>query len=664
MFDDGKKMMASLALFRKLYNNDGTDVLVLLGEFIKLIIKKNGLYSFSASDIKNRLVREYDFTIPESVVETALKKFCKKENGNYFLKEDVVLGTDNDTCAIKENNDELIDKLTCYIEDKTKQRLSATEKEELVQSFCEFIIEDVTQVKYADYISAFIIECQNDANIREQLRTIKEGVVLYTGIKYNDNVAEVGSWKNDFTIYLEQEMLFHFAGYNGELYKRLFDDFIGLVKEINRKATKEVIKLKYFPEVEANVNKFFATAQRITDGKETLDPSNTAMNMIVTGCEDGADVTTKKSQFYEALRKSSITVSDNIFIGDKDNMQYNICTEEKANELKQNINDIPEENILQSLEFINYINVGRKNRKFTSLERSECILLTGNNTTMKVDLSFRENGYVPYVTTLDFLTTRIWRKLNKGFGDNKYPKSFDVVTKAQIVLSSHIAGSVSKEFENLKQSLSDGTISKDVAARTLVDLRAQVLKPEDISTENTEQALLTISDIEIVTRELDNKRNEYELTHKKLETIEEEKRLVEQEKHAVEEDLYSIKNELLIAQRKNLKIEEDKKSKADKAYKRYNRYIYVCYYILPIALFFLIIWLIYNYSWDIMEQYTYLFSLLPLIGTCVCNVCFGHNINPKNILSKMSMKLKRHLYKKYEVNETEIERLQKLISSN
>lgn len=274
MFDDSKKMMASLALFRKLYKNEGMDVLVLLGEFIKLIIKKNSLYSFTASDIKTRLFVEYNFSIPEYVVETTLKKFCNKTNGVFSIRTNIVLSYE-DTNEIRQSNDNLVNKLILYIEEKTHAKLPASERAVLIQSLCEFIIEDTTQLRYADYISAFIIDHQSDLEIRKQLRRIKEGVILYTGIKYNDNIAELGGWKDDFTIYLEQEMLFHFIGYNGDLYKKLFDDFFELIKEINKKAKKEVIKLRYFPEVESNINKFFSIAQRIADGKETLDPSNT-----------------------------------------------------------------------------------------------------------------------------------------------------------------------------------------------------------------------------------------------------------------------------------------------------------------------------------------------------------------------------------------------------
>ena len=661
MLDNGKKMIASLALFRRLYKNESNDILVLLGDFIKLIIKKNNLYSFSASEIKNRLLKEYDFSIPESVVETTLRKICNKKNGEYSIKKDVVLPNDKETSIIKKSNDELIDKLTQYIEEKTNVEFSSSEREILIQSFCEFIIEDTTQVKYAEYISAFIIENQNNTDISEQLRTIKEGVILYTGIKYNDNIAEIGSWNYDFTIYLEQEMLFHFIGYNGDLYKRLFDDFLDLVNEVNRKAKKDIIKLKYFPEVENNINKFFTIAQRIADGKETLDPSNTAMGIIVNGCCDGTDVITKKSQFFDCLKKSSINKSEEIHISDKYNIPYNLYTTEKEDELKQKINDNLE-NIQQSFTFVNYINVCRKS-KMSSLERSKCILLTGNNTTLKIDASITEDGYVPYATTLDFITNRIWRKLNKGFGDNKYPKSFDVVTKAQIVLSSHVIGSISKEFEDLKQKLSNGTITKDIAARDLVDLRSQVLRPEEIDAENTNQALLTISDIERTKRELDNQRNEYEITHKKLEITEKEKKRTEQEKDAIKNSLRNTEEKLLFELRKQLDKEEKKKEKADKTYKIVDSLIHKIYGIAPTIFVIIIVFLIYHYKWDIMEKYTYILSLSPYVFQGLLNLIFGKNIKSKYLLSRISNYTKCQLYKRYNVDESEISRLTDLINT-
>ncbi|MCM1034501.1 MAG: hypothetical protein NC038_02885 [Paludibacter sp.] len=660
MVDNGRKMIASLALFRQLYRNESTDTLVLLSDFIKLIIKNHNLYIFTASDIRNRLYTEYNFSIPDTVVESALKKFCNKQFGNYRIKENVVFPSEN-TCTIEDSNNEIINKLITYIEDRKNINLSSSEKEEIVQSFCEFIIEDTTQIKYADYISAFLIECQNDNNIREQLKSIKEGVILYTGIKYNDNISEVGSWKNNFTIYLEQEMLFHFVGYNGDLYKRLFDDFIELVREVNRKAKTEIIKLRYFPEVESNINKFFSIAQRITDGKETLDPSNTAMVEITNGCADGTDVLTKKSHFYDLLNKSLIQVSDEIYISDKENIPYNIYTKDKENELIQNIPDCSIESIQQSLTFVNYINICRKS-KCTSFERSKCILLTGNSTTLKVDSSLKENGYVPYTTTLDFITNRIWRKLNKGFGDNKYPKSFDVITKAQIVLASHIAGSVSKEFEKIKQDFANGRITKELAAQTLVSLKEQVLKPEDINSENTNHALITISDAERGKRELENQRYELKLAREENEVIKKEKRREEEKNKLTADALFATNRELLNERINRLQIELNKKEKVDKKCKIWNKIILIINIVLPIILIAIICILIRYFSWDIMEQWTYILSLLVWVLQYVFCVIIGHSFNPEVALAKINKYIKDRLYQKYEVKEAEIDRLKTLTS--
>jgi uncharacterized membrane protein YuzA (DUF378 family) len=56
---------------------------------------------------------------------------------------------------------------------------------------------------------------------------------------------------------VEQEILFHLAGYNGELYQQLYFDFRELIREINRKAGKQLIKIKYFDSVKIEIDKFF-----------------------------------------------------------------------------------------------------------------------------------------------------------------------------------------------------------------------------------------------------------------------------------------------------------------------------------------------------------------------------------------------------------------------
>lgn len=216
--DNNKRRIASLALFRNLYNEGRNDIMTILCEFAKNIVLGKQLTAFSPTQIKIELKNEYDFSIPEYVVESVVKKFCRKENSLYYPKDGFVAqGVSNQEIEkIERSHETITSKLLSFVEGKISKQLSNNEKETLFQSFCSFLIDD-SNVEYAEYISSFIIQTQEDEDLSRLLRTIKEGVVLYTGIQYNDNVSEIGNWKDDFTIFVEQEILFHLAGYNGIL---------------------------------------------------------------------------------------------------------------------------------------------------------------------------------------------------------------------------------------------------------------------------------------------------------------------------------------------------------------------------------------------------------------------------------------------------------------
>lgn len=59
------KCLASLAVFRELYNNN-RDIYAVIGEFLKEIISTNGKHQFSLTEITRLLNDTYDFTIPEA----------------------------------------------------------------------------------------------------------------------------------------------------------------------------------------------------------------------------------------------------------------------------------------------------------------------------------------------------------------------------------------------------------------------------------------------------------------------------------------------------------------------------------------------------------------------------------------------------------------------
>ena len=93
-------------------------------------------------------------------------------------------------------------------------------------------------------LPAFIIQNQSNLHIRNCLNLIREGVILYQGIRYTSEVDELGKWDSNLVIYLNTEYLFNVLGYNGILFKEIFDDFFKLVSEINNLSLKEVNKKK------------------------------------------------------------------------------------------------------------------------------------------------------------------------------------------------------------------------------------------------------------------------------------------------------------------------------------------------------------------------------------------------------------------------------------
>lgn len=52
--------------------------------------------------------------------------------------------------------------------------------------------------------------------ITEYLNSVREEVILYTGLNYN--IDEIGSLKRDLTLYLDMEVLFDIYGYNGKVF--------------------------------------------------------------------------------------------------------------------------------------------------------------------------------------------------------------------------------------------------------------------------------------------------------------------------------------------------------------------------------------------------------------------------------------------------------------
>ena len=500
---ENSKCLASLAVFRELYDNQ-KDVYGVISEFLKEIISSENKYQFGLTEITLLLNESYDFKIPEAVVKTSLSRlpFLSKSNGVYSVNKPIDQIRNKEfqekQNKIYNSNNNVVNRLFIYIESQKKVTLSEAEKEIIVKSLCSFMLDESTVQEYSEYIGAFIVQCKSEDTLLAQLDTIKEGVVLYTGLKYNSNLNDLGTWNTQITIFIETEILFHFAGYNGELFKILFNDFFTFVKEINsqsiNKNGKKKIHLKYFSEVKNEIERFFKKAEFIINGEDTLNPSKTAMASIVNGCKTPSDIIEKKALIYDLLKTNGITEDTYTEYYSAKNHKFNIEDQSIIESLQSSI--VTDYDIRENLKFLNYVNILRQGASDRNFENIGYILLSGNATTIQLawhDL-IKPNGNVPLATTLTFLTNKLWFKLGKGFGKNNYPKTFDIITKAQIVLSTQVNDSISYKYDSLQEKLKKGELNEKQALATIVELRRESKKPEDIKADDLSDILDTISE--------------------------------------------------------------------------------------------------------------------------------------------------------------------------
>lgn len=670
---DESKCLASLAVFRGLYNKKN-DVYGVISEFLKDVIVTNSKHQFGLSEITELLNATFDFNIPKAIVQTSLKRldFVEKTEGQYvannlFNVSQTTINSDKEKIEI--NNNYLIDSLFRYIEIKQNVSLTQEAKEKIVHSFCSFMLDDSNGQEYSEYISAYIIENKSDLEFTNQLNLIKEGIVLYSGIKYNNNINDLGSWTTPLTIYIETEILFHLAGFNGEIYKTLFEDFFRFVKEINSKGTKKLIQLKYFIEVKGEIEKFFKKAEYIVEGRDKANPSVTAMKIITDGCESPADVVMKKSKFYDLLKAYGIqedTYSDYFA---PQNHQYNIISQDVLDKVS---GDLDIDDARDNLRFLNYISIHRKKAGDNNFENIRFILLSGNSNTLKIAWhdEIKEQGNVPLATNLSFLTNKFWFKLNKGFGSDNFPKTFDVVTKAQIILSSQVNESVNKKFEEFQADFKSGKLTEKDAVSTIANLRSQTRKPEDIESDDVNSILDSISEESIykhleeqelfksraIKEAEENVRLKQDIKLKE-ETIKADfQAKLDKENEIIQNKLQHLgdmltEKELSFNQMIRQKVPIDAEIRKNiKTLKIVTGTIFTLYYLGTY-------YLIWKKSWNFMEQWTYIINAcIPIIFTFFYILIKERNLNLLEYIQKVkqNIELKKYLKFNFDLNRLDV----------
>lgn len=536
------KLLASVVLFRELYDGD-KDIYDVIAELIKAAIFFEKKHAFNTTEAVMLIENTFGFQIPESVVKTVLKNRLKNkeqvisfENGIYTLGNEVEINSSklsDDLEAIQEKQNRIISDLIGYIEFSSHSNIGDDEKSIITDSFVAYLLDEAVDEKYTDYISSYIISKQEIDGFTEVLNAVREGFVLYNGVRYTPDLNDMGLWKTELTIYLETEHLFNSGGLNGNLFKQLFDDFYSLVKEINN-GGKKYITLKYFHECKEEVDGFFYVAEQIFEKKFNLDPSKSAMIRILDNCKSKSDILEKKAKFYSQLKSKRITIEERKDFYDEH--KYNIEDKKLITEIRKQVEEtgrvFDEDKCIRILKAFSRINYLRKGVNSGAFEKIGFILMSGNNFTRFLAFNpiIKTTGKdIPFATDMDFITNRFWFKLNKGLAKStNIPKSMDVVAKAQVVLSSHINSSISEKFDLMKRNYSEGRITKEDTEYFHHELRSRTTSPENITKDTLEDALafLSIDGFEDHLREksiLEKQAAEGTIAIKQIEDINQEK---------------------------------------------------------------------------------------------------------------------------------------------
>jgi len=482
----------------------------------------------------------------------------------------------------------------------------------------------------------------------QQLNIIKEGVILYSGIRYGEITEKRKELTNELVIYLDMEILFHLVGYNGILYKNLFLDFYNLVKELN--SVKRKVILKYFKITEEEINNYFKRAEKLLETPTKVNPSKTAMNNILEGCSNRSDILRKKTEFFSMINQYNIHLDTTETYLTKETYKYNIINQELEEKLKEN-HDYSSYWIDDSLKKLNEISILRGENYNKSFNDIRYILLSANSRIFKITYKYlKEPREIPLVTHFDFLINKFWLKLNKGFGTIESPKIFNVITKAQIVLSNTIKNNVSEKYNQLQKEIQDGTISKEQIIEITLDLKSEVKQPEEIEESLLPSILdsLKVEDIE---------KHKYEQKILKEQSIKNEK-----ENNRLKMDMDSLKKsqqiqqqELLKSKSKELKSLIKLKEIADKeSKKKYNRYriIWSSLIILYFSIFFIFI---NRYTWDKMEQWTWILGIaMPLIISYIYTI---YSEKKFDTLKHFSYKKEFYLKDSYKKNGVNLDNL-------
>jgi hypothetical protein len=418
-----KECIASIAMFRELVNHE-LDIYDILAEFLKYIIFFKKFQNFTALEVNNSLKELFHFSVPEIVIKAALKKIeeIEEKDNQYSLFSEIKYSEEfiNKKNEIEKETQDIFNRIVSFIENKQARKLSVPDKNKVFSELYDFLLKSESRGReYAKLISLWVLQNSNNSEVKDTLNLIKEGVLVTSAFEYSPNEYRNKSWDTSLTLYYDVENLFSLEGLNGEPYYSLANDLYELVKTCNKKSKKQLIKLEYFSSTRHEVENYYNAAFEILrKGRRTFQ-SKSAMANILNGCEDPSDAQERKILFFKRLNyKGFQEYNDREY--SEESYQYNIIDSKTLDDLKEQFSHCSEHELLHIQNVLNKINHLRKG-KSNSFYNAGYFFVTETNAMLNVALHSRilRPDLVPLATNIEYLTERIWSKINSTFGNNK-----------------------------------------------------------------------------------------------------------------------------------------------------------------------------------------------------------------------------------------------------
>lgn len=430
------RLICSLATWRILRKHQKTqsDIIAI---FCKDIIKKKYETTiFDTEHLQQELQNVYGFDLPNSVIAEVLTKnlsqILQKDVGGYKLTKKIE--NNNEMNGLIGHYQKEYNEFSKNLQDFVRRKSQNKQPQEILELFNQYILlyKDETLDKTKDqqffaYFADFLLNHKD--KYTDLLQTIKEGVILYEGLRYRVDKTKN---HNTLVLFLDTEIIFSAMGYNGELYKKKFDEFYDLARKYDGcKKDENMLRMPlYYDEaVETEIRHNFDYARKIRK-QGTANYKPTAVLRYLTdknNFKDESNIDIEESRFFYYLNTKLKITKYNKLNENYENLlnkykDSNLESLRVIENIKQEYSDkqkhCTDEEVQDSIRSLNLISLIRHSCPKIFFE-AQALLITNTVLTNKIawHKDIMENKNIPLATTLDFITARLWELLSESLGN-------------------------------------------------------------------------------------------------------------------------------------------------------------------------------------------------------------------------------------------------------